>query len=129
VTPLEASKVLAMLMAAYPNARVPDGTVALYESFLVEYDRDRCVRAVRTIITTSKFMPTIAEIVTAYEGQAAATDEVPYHRRFRPPRERPRMKPREVQAVIAAALKAMEQSPATAPAESGPGPDPKEPVS
>lgn len=107
MTPQDASKLLAMLMAAYPNARVPDGTVVLYESFLVDFDRDRCVKAVRAIITTSKFMPTIAEIVTAYEGEKA-TEEVPYHRLFAPPRARRRMAPAEVKSCLTDAMSALE---------------------
>jgi hypothetical protein len=115
-----------MLMAAYPNARVPDGTVVLYESFLVDFDRDRCVKAVRSIITTSKFMPTVAEIVTAYEGEKA-TEEVPYHRRFAPPRRRGLMRPgelaAEVNAYLAKAHPEPKPEPATAPAA------PEEPAS
>ena len=99
MTPQDASRVLAMLMAAYPNARVPDGTVALYESFLVELERDRCVAAVRSIITSSKFMPTIAEVMTAYHGEKP-TDEVPYHRRFAPPRRSGCMPPTELAAAV-----------------------------
>lgn len=109
MTQTEASKLVAMLLAAYPNARVPDGTVALYESFLLELDKDRAVRAVRGIIRSSKFMPAIAEIVTAYEGEKA-TDEVPYHRPFLPPRRGRRMKPTEVQAAVGEALAALEGS-------------------
>lgn len=103
MTPQETSTVLAMLMAAYPNARVPDGTIALYESFLAGFDRDRCVLAVRKIITTSKFMPTIAEIVSAYEGQGptgSGDGEAPYHRRFRPKRGGNVMKPAELASAI-----------------------------
>lgn len=101
MTPLEASKVLAMLMAAYPNARVPDGTVALYESFLVELERDRCVRAVRGIITTSKFMPTIAEIVTAYRGEKGGEGEgEPYQQPFLPPKRGRCMRPAELKTAI-----------------------------
>ena len=95
----EAAKVVAMLMAAYPNARVPDGTVALYETMLLEFDRDRCVQAVRTIIRSSKFMPTIAEIVTAYQGEKP-NDGEPYHQRFLPPRRSQCMRPSELAAAV-----------------------------
>lgn len=103
MTPQQASKLVAMLLAAYPNARVPDGTVVLYESILVELDRDRCVEAVRKIIKTNKFFPTIAEIVTAYEGEKS-TDEIPYHRQFRPARQRGVMSPAELKAELDAYL-------------------------
>lgn len=110
-----------MLMAAYPNARVPDGTVLLYESILVDLDRDRCVEAVRKIIKTSKFFPTIAEIVTAYEGEKA-TEEIPYHRLFAPPKRRGLMQPgelaAEVNAYLAKAHPEPKPEPAAAPAAS-----------
>ena len=119
MTPVEAAKLVAMLMAAYPFAELPEGTVAVYEGFLQDFDRDRGVAAVRTVIRTHKFFPTIAEIVTSYEGQLA-TDEVPYHRRFRAPRERPRMRPREVQEAIGLALKALDPTPPPKPEEPKP---------
>lgn len=107
MTPVEASKLVAMLMAAYPNARVPDGTVVVYESFLVELEVGRAAKAVHTIIRSSKFMPTVAEIVTAYDGEKAA-EEIPYHRPFLPPRRGPRMKPQETREAIGEALAALE---------------------
>jgi hypothetical protein len=114
-----------MLMAAYPNARVPDGTVLLYESILIEHDRDRCAEAVRKIIKTSKFFPTIAEIVSAYEGEKP-TDEIPYHRRFAPPRRRGLMRSSELAAEAKAWL--AKHNPPTAPApEPEPASEPKEP--
>lgn len=117
-----------MLMAAYPNARVPDGTVVLYESFLVDFDKDRCVRAVRGIITTSKFMPTIAEITTAYEGEKA-TDEVPYYRRFAPPKRRGMMPPGELAAVVNDYLAKAHTDPPPRPAvEPETPPTPEEPA-
>ena len=114
MTPLEAAKTVAMLLAAYPNARVPDGTVLLYETFLAELDRDRCAAAVRAIIRSSKFMPTIAEIVAAYEGEKA-TEEIPYHRLFAPPKRRGCMKPGELAAEVNAFL--ARSAPSAPPAE------------
>lgn len=70
MTKSEVSKLVAVLMACYPNARVPDGTVAAYEQFLLELEHDRAQRAVANIVRTSKFMPTIAEIVGAYDALA-----------------------------------------------------------
>jgi hypothetical protein len=124
MTPQEASKVVAMLMAAYPNARVPDGTVALYETLLLEFDRDRTAKAVRSIIMTSKFMPTIAEIVSAYEGERA-TEEVPYHRQFAPPRRRGLMRPADLAAEVNAYLAKAHPEPKPEPAT--PAPEPEEP--
>ncbi len=125
MTPQEASKLVAMLLAAYPNARVPDGTVVLYESILVELDRDRCVEAVRKIIKSSKFFPTVAEIVAAYDGEKA-TEEIPYHRRFAPPRRRGLMRPRDLAAEVKAYL--AKQHPTPAP-KSDAVPEPEEPKS
>ncbi len=97
MTAQEASVVVAMLMAAYPNARLPDGTVLAYESFLAELERDQTTRAVRVIIRTSKFMPTIAEIVTAYEAQITRHRRV--LREWVPDRDPPDcMKPKELAA-------------------------------
>lgn len=125
MTQQDASKLLAMLMAAYPNARVPDGTVVLYESILVDLDRDRCVEAVRKIIKTSKFFPTIAEIVTAYEGEKAA-EEIPYHRLFAPPKRRGLMRPGELAAEVNAYLAKNHPTPAPTPE---PVPESEEPAS
>ena len=107
MTKAEVSEIVTILMACYPNARFPDGTVVAYENFLIDLDRDRLKRAVATLVRSSKFMPTIAEIVAAYEGEKS-TEDVPYHRLFAAPRERTRMKPREVQEAISNALKALE---------------------
>lgn len=95
----EASVTLAMLMAAYPNARLPDGTVLAYESFLAELEYDRAAEAVRGIIRTSEFMPTIAKIVTAYEALAPRKPETTY-RMFKPARVDNAMAPGELKAAI-----------------------------
>lgn len=101
MTPVEVSKLVTLLMACYPGVRFPDGTVVAYETFLVELDHDRAKAAVRDLVRTSKFMPTIAEIVTAYEAQTERGSEVPYHRQFAPRRDHGRvMPPREFKAAI-----------------------------
>lgn len=100
MTPLEASKLVATLMACYPAMRFPDGTVVAYESFIAELELERAKRAIAQLVRTSKFMPAIAEIVTAYEGQKPRS-EVPYHRRFAPPKDPSGvMRPRELKAAI-----------------------------
>lgn len=103
MTKSEVTQLVAILMACYPNARVPDGTVVAYETFLVELDHERARKAVAGIVRSSKFFPTIAEIVTAYEGEKS-TDEIPYHRRFAPPRRRGLMRPGELAAEVNAYL-------------------------
>jgi len=99
MTKAEVTELVAVLMACYPNARFPEGTVAAYENFLLEFDHARTKKAVAGLVKTSKFMPTIAEIVQAYEGEKA-TNDVPYHRLFAPPKERGLMPPSELKAAI-----------------------------
>ncbi len=99
MTEVEASKLMAMLIAAYPAAQVPPGTARTYERFLVELELDRAVPAVRQAIRTSKFLPTIAEIVTAYEALAPRKPETTY-RLFRPAQVDNPMPPGELKAAI-----------------------------
>ena len=99
----EVSKLVAVLMACYPNARVPDGTVVAYENFLEELDREQASRAVANVVRSSKFFPTIAEVVTAYE---ALTPPKPtdYSRYLGPKYSGEIMGPRELHAEITAFL-------------------------
>jgi hypothetical protein len=96
----EVSQLVAILMACYPNARVPDGTVVAYETFLRDLDYDRARAAIATIVRSSKFFPTIAEVVAAYEAQVDSGADVPYHRRFKPARNDGAMAPGELKAAI-----------------------------
>jgi hypothetical protein len=97
MTKSEVAGLVAILMAFYPNARVPDGTIAAYEMFMLDLDHERAQKAVKAVVRSSKFFPTIAEIVAAYEGEKA-TEEIPYHRRFAPPRRRGLMRPGDLAA-------------------------------
>jgi hypothetical protein len=106
MTELEASKLMTMLMAAFPAAQVPDGTAQTYESFLVELDLERAVPAVRQAIRSSEFMPTIAKIVSTYESLAPSKPNGGY-RLFRPRQVDNAMPPGELKDAIASALKAM----------------------
>lgn len=100
MTKTEVSELVAVLMACYPNGRFPDGTVAAYELFLQELELERARHAVAHLVKTSKFMPTIAEVVSAYHERGERAD-VPYHRLFAPPRrERGLMKPNELHRAI-----------------------------
>jgi hypothetical protein len=65
MTKAEVAGLVAILMACYPNARVPDGTIAAYEMFLIELDYERARKAVKAVVRASKFFPVIAEIVSA----------------------------------------------------------------
>lgn len=127
MTKAEVSELVVMLLACYPNARFPDGTVIAYEMFLQELEHGRAKKAVASLVRSSKFMPTIAEIVTAYEGEKA-TDEIPYHRRFAPPRRRGLMRSSELAAEAKAWLAKHNPPPAPTPEpESPPAPEPEEP--
>lgn len=58
----EVSKVLTMLIGAYPTANVTPQTVAVYETMLSDLDAGYVLQAVIEHIATSKWMPSIAEI-------------------------------------------------------------------
>jgi hypothetical protein len=58
----EAAKIVAMLSGAFPGAAMSEATTRVYEEFLEDIDSQAGAAAVRRLITTSKFLPTIAEI-------------------------------------------------------------------
>ncbi len=63
MTRTEAIRVVAVLLAAYPHARIMDQTSSVYEDALVDLDYALVDRAVRALILTEKnFIPTIALI-------------------------------------------------------------------
>jgi len=62
MTPIESAKVVAMLMAAYPQAQMTRQTSGMYERMLADLDRDVAVAAVERLIGSAKWLPTIAEI-------------------------------------------------------------------
>ena len=68
MTKKEAAKIVAFLAAAYQNARVSVETSEVYENLLQDLDFETAKRACARLISTSKFLPTIAEI------REAATD-------------------------------------------------------
>ena len=120
MTKSEVSKLVAILMACYPGMQFPPGTVLAYENFLIDLDHERAKRAVESLVRTKKFMPAIAEIVAAYEGEKA-TDEIPYHRQFRPAPQRGLMSNRELKAELDAYLaKDKPPAPPAAPAAEEP---------
>lgn len=117
MTKAQVSQLVAILMACYPNARVPDGTVVAYETFLAELEHEQAQQAVASLVRSSKFFPTIAEVVTAYEALTPRT-EAELHQRYLGPRYTGRpMAPRELHAEITAFLAKPEwqQAPAKAP--------------
>src|SRR6185369_4442715 len=62
MTPAEAAKSVAVLAAAYPNARWAAATIQVYEEMLGDLDFQLVKRAISRLVCTSKFLPTIAEI-------------------------------------------------------------------
>lgn len=63
MTKIEASKLMAMLVAAYPRGPWPDETRALHESELANLDAAFGAEAVQAAIRSCKFSPTIAELI------------------------------------------------------------------
>lgn len=60
----EAAKLIGILMASYPHAKIPqpEATASAYEEFLLDLDAAAATRAVKRLIAESKFFPSIAEI-------------------------------------------------------------------
>lgn len=67
MTRSEASQLVAMLVAAYAGsaARVSDETAEVYERMLLGLDAQAAQEAVVRLIRTSKWLPTIAEVLEA----------------------------------------------------------------
>lgn len=62
MTPIEAAKITAVLLVAYPDKAIP---VELYERLLVDLDYATTNAAIERLLATSKWPPTIAEIRAA----------------------------------------------------------------
>jgi len=62
MTDVEVSKLVSMLLIAYPNAKPSAATAQLYEAMLADLDYRATERVVVDIIGTSNFFPTIAEV-------------------------------------------------------------------
>jgi hypothetical protein len=62
MTQLEVAQLVAMLAAAFPHARIGEKTMQVYESMLADLDHEAAKRACARLLSTAKFMPTIAEI-------------------------------------------------------------------
>ncbi len=99
MTKAEVIELVAVLMASYPAARFPPGTVAAYEQFLGDLELERARDAVAGLVKSSKFMPAIAEVVTAYEALAPKKPETSY-RRFKPRDESGSMQPSELKSAV-----------------------------
>jgi len=99
MTKVEVAKLVTTLMACYPGVQFPTGTVAAYESFMLELDHERAQQAIRQVVRGCRFLPTIAEIVTAYEALAPRKPEQTY-RLFKPAQVDNAMAPSELKAEL-----------------------------
>lgn len=64
MTQTEIAKLIAMLIAAFPQSQFSEASSELYESLLEDVELDLGMLAVQRIIATSKWLPAIAEIRT-----------------------------------------------------------------
>lgn len=62
MTKLEVAKLVGVLMAAYPSSKANPQTSEVYESMLADLDYAKANVAVRRLLGSAKWMPTIAEI-------------------------------------------------------------------
>lgn len=62
MTQVETAKLVAVLLAAFPAAKVTGGTSQVYEKMLADLDYVAANAAVERLIATARFMPTVAEI-------------------------------------------------------------------
>lgn len=62
MTPVQCSKLVAVLLAGFPQARVTDATSALYERMLLDLDVLAAHAAVERLLATEKWLPPIAAI-------------------------------------------------------------------
>lgn len=60
--PSEAAELVMMLLGAYPTAKSTAATGHVFESMLADLDVRTAREAVKRLIATSKFMPSVAEI-------------------------------------------------------------------
>ncbi len=67
MTKQEAQGLIAAIAAAWPSPRIPQATIALYRSELERLkDYDAAKTAIHGLISTSRYLPTIAELKAVY---------------------------------------------------------------
>lgn len=66
----EAGELLKLLCAAWPSAPFPEPTAKLYAVNLMGMELEPAARAVRALIASSRFLPSIAELRAAYAAEA-----------------------------------------------------------
>jgi hypothetical protein len=62
MTPVQTAKLVAVLIAAFPNQQVSTGTVEVYERMLADLEVNAATAAVQRLIGLAKFLPTVADI-------------------------------------------------------------------
>lgn len=62
MTPAETAKILTVLKASYPRQELTSATVSAYSAMLADLPYESVDAAVRRLIASSKWFPTIAEI-------------------------------------------------------------------
>ena len=65
MTKLQASELVATLMAAFPQSQVSEATTGVYEEDLAELDFAIGIKACTRLRRTCKFLPSVAEILSA----------------------------------------------------------------
>jgi hypothetical protein len=74
---MEISKIVLMLVLAYPRQAVSKQTIGLYEKFLADIDQDMLEQAAKSHIATSQWFPTIAELRSAVTQIVSAAAKLP----------------------------------------------------
>lgn len=73
MTEPQVAKLVAVLIATYPSAKITADTSAVYERMLADLDFPAANAAIERLLATSKWLPTIAEIreaaLTLYRGE------------------------------------------------------------
>jgi hypothetical protein len=79
VTKSEVAKLVAVMAAAFPNAKVTPETSSVYERMLADLEYPAANAAVERLLATCKFLPTVAEIresaLTLTSGEVRAGGE------------------------------------------------------
>ena len=78
MTPIEAAKLVAQMVASFPNSRFEEKNTVAYERALLVLDAQETQEAIGELIATTKYLPTIAEIraeITRAKRDRAIKDE------------------------------------------------------
>lgn len=62
MTPVQTAKLVAVLVAAFPNQQISTGTTEVYERMLADLEVGAATAAVQRLIGVARFLPSVAEI-------------------------------------------------------------------